>query len=170
MSLEWVASLAYFMLPAYVANMAPVLSRFVPWNAPLDFNLKFQGKRLLGSHKTVVGTLFGLGAAVLMTLIQAQIFGFVHYSNWLLLGLLLGSGALLGDIVKSFLKRQLNMKPGKPWIPFDEIDFSIGALVAVSFVYFPGWLESWVILIGSGLGHVAVNHAAFYLGIRGEKW
>ncbi|MBI4141490.1 CDP-archaeol synthase [Candidatus Woesearchaeota archaeon] len=159
----WLLELAYFMLPAYVANMAPVLSRFVGWNIPLN-------KNLFGSHKTVVGTLFGLTAAVLMTFIQSEFVGFVYYTDWLLLGLLLGSGALFGDIVKSFVKRKLNIKEGKPWIPFDEIDFSIGALFFVSFVYFPGWVESIVIVVMSALGHIAVNHAAFYLKIRKEKW
>lgn len=166
----WLAELVYFMLPAYVANMAPVLSRFPPWNAPLDFNLKLGKKRLFGTHKTVVGTLFGLIGAVLMAFIQLKVFGFLHYSNWLLFGLLLGGGALFGDIVKSFIKRQLNLPPGRPWIPFDEIDFSVGALTAVSFVYFPGWLESFVIIVMSALGHIIVNHAAFYLRIREEKW
>jgi len=170
MVLLWVLSLVYFMLPAYVANMAPVFSRFSPWNAPLDFNLKLGRKRLFGSHKTVVGTLFGLIAAVVISFIQFKFFGLVHSDGWLLLGLLLGGGALFGDIVKSLIKRRLNMPPGKPWIPFDEIDFSIGALIAVSFVYFPGWLESFVIIIISALGHIAVNHSAFYLGIRKEKW
>lgn len=159
----WFLNLAYFMLPAYVANMAPVLSRFVFWNAPLN-------KKLFGSHKTVVGTLFGLVAAIIVAFIQSELVGFVHYPDWLLLGLLLGSGALLGDIFKSFVKRQLKIKPGKPWIPFDEIDFSVGALIFVSFVYFPGWLESFVIIVISALGHIAVNHAAFYLKIRKEKW
>lgn len=166
----WLVSLAYFMLPAYVANMAPVLSRFVSWNVPLDFNFTFRKKRLFGSHKTVVGTLFGLVAAVLMAFIQFKFIGFVQHPNWLLLGLLLGGGALFGDIFKSFVKRQLKIKPGKPWIPFDEIDFNVGALIFVSFVYFPGWLESTTIIIISALGHVAVNHAVFYLGIRSEKW
>lgn len=174
-TLIWFLGLAYFMLPAYAANMSPLLSRCFKFNLPLDFNIKLHGRRLLGSHKTVLGSFFGILSAVIITFVQRIIFvktgfGLVDYSDWLIVGLLLGNGAILGDALKSFFKRRINILPGQPWIPFDEIDFSVGALLFVSLIYFPGWTESFWIVIVSTLGHIVVNHCAFYLRIRKEKW
>jgi CDP-2,3-bis-(O-geranylgeranyl)-sn-glycerol synthase len=83
---------------------------------------------------------------------------------------LLGFGALAGDSIKSFFKRRVGVKPGKRWFPFDQIDFVIGALAFASIVYFPGWKNALIILLISLAGHVLVNHSAYYLKIRGEKW
>lgn len=171
----WLANLAYFMAPAYFANMAPVLSRVLKKNLPLDFNIKFNDKRLLGSHKTLFGSIFGVIAAIIIAFIQNLIFvktnfGLINYSNWPQIGLLFGFGAIFGDALKSFFKRRLNFKPGSRWFPLDQIDFVVGALAFISFIYFPGWIESIAILLVSVLGHIIVNHCAFYLGIRKEKW
>jgi CDP-2,3-bis-(O-geranylgeranyl)-sn-glycerol synthase len=53
----------------------------------------------------------------------------VEPGRWLSLGFLLGLGAMAGDAAKSFFKRRLGIAPGHPWIPFDQIDFQIGALL-----------------------------------------
>ena len=37
-------------------------------------------------------------------------------------------GALLGDIVESFFKRRAGKERGEDWIPFDQLDFLLGAL------------------------------------------
>ena len=174
-TLTWFLELAYFMLPAYIANMAPVLSRKFKRNFPLDFNLKLRGERLFGSHKTLLGSFFGIINAIMIAFIQHIIFtktgfGLINYSDWLSVGLLLGAGAIFGDAIKSFFKRRFNILPGKSWFPFDQIDFVIGALLFVSLMYFPGWFESFIIIIISGSGHIVVNHSAFYLKIRKEKW
>src|SRR4051812_27852644 len=45
-----------------------------------------------------------------------------------LLGAWIGLGALSGDLVKSFAKRRRGILPGQAWIPFDQIDWLLGAL------------------------------------------
>ena len=52
-------------------------------------------------------------------------------------GLLMGVGAGIGDAVKSFLKRQLGISAGSPWLGFDQLDFFLGALACVSLVHVP---------------------------------
>jgi len=47
--------------------------------------------------------------------------------NPLIIGPLLGAGALIGDMIKSFFKRRVGIKPGSSWIPFDQIDWIVGA-------------------------------------------
>jgi CDP-2,3-bis-(O-geranylgeranyl)-sn-glycerol synthase len=85
-------------------------------------------------------------------------------------GLALGLGSLIGDLVKSFFKRQLGVAPGKAWIPFDQIDWILGALVALSF--FIGLTVSFVVvsLILFGILHIIANQIGYYLKINKEKF
>ena len=161
--------LVYLMIPAYISNMIPVFTRGLPWNAPIDFGLKFGSKRLLGENKTWAGFVSGLFAALISGVLISQIYWPFAFSalRW---SFLAGFGALFGDIVKSFFKRRVGIKPGKPWIPFDQIDYSVGALAFGSFVFFPGWLSAFWLVIISLAGHIIVNHCAYYFGIRDTKW
>jgi hypothetical protein len=47
----------------------------------------------------------------------------------LFFGFWIGFCALLGDLAKSFFKRQREIPPGKSWVPFDQIDWGIGAVL-----------------------------------------
>jgi CDP-2,3-bis-(O-geranylgeranyl)-sn-glycerol synthase len=80
----------------------------------------------------------------------------VDYSrvNPLILGSLLGLGAIIGDSVKSFFKRQFNVAPGSSWVPFDQIDYILGGLIfslpyssAYLISTFP-YIETFVIWVG----------------------
>ena len=137
----------YYAVPVFVANMAPVIFQFIPFlNQPIDAGRSYKGARVLGKGKTWRGLILGTLSAIAIVYIQRALFSYdlfhqislVDYSsvNWVLLGFLLGFGALLGDIVKSFFKRRLKVKSGQPWVPFDQIDFIIGAGLFCSFVYF----------------------------------
>ncbi len=157
----------YFMAPAYVANMSPPLVKYWrAWNRPIS-------PRWLGSHKTVVGFAAGLLGAIATTLGQHVIgytAGIVDYDRWLELGLRFGLGAMAGDSVKSFFKRRLRVLPGAPWIPFDQLDFTLGALVLVAPRAILGlWDVVDVVALSFG-GHVLINHTAYWLGIRDVKW
>lgn len=172
-------SLVYFMLPAYFANMAPVFAArlFPRFSAPVDFGLSWRNKRILGSNKTWRGVLFGMIAAIIIAFAQMLLeqhniamLSFVSYAkNWLELGLLLGFGALFGDSLKSFFKRRAGISPGTKFFPLDQIDFSIGALIFASIVYFPGWLESIAIVIISALGHMLLNYLGFLLKLKKDR-
>jgi CDP-2,3-bis-(O-geranylgeranyl)-sn-glycerol synthase len=167
----------YFMLPAYVANMTPVFLRGVNLlNYPLDFNKSFRGQPLLGKNKTFrglfFGTLFAVAMAYIQHLLQASTFHApgIDYSNWFWLGFLLGFGALFSDTVKSFFKRRLGKKPGERFLPWDQLDFAIGALVFVSLVYVPPLAVVVISIVASFFLQIATVHVGFYLGIRKEKW
>ncbi|MBI4146197.1 CDP-archaeol synthase [Candidatus Woesearchaeota archaeon] len=163
--LDWLL----IMIPAYVANMIPILARRIPWNVPVDFGMSFNNKRLLGSNKTWKGLVLGVSAGTFSGWLIANSYWpiAVHPLLW---SFFVSLGALLGDLVKSFFKRRLNIKSGKSWFPFDQVDFSIGALALGSFVFFPGWSAAIFIVTVSALGHIGVNHLAYFTGIRGEKW
>lgn len=177
---ELILKSIYFMLPAYFANMAPVVvKRWFKFLAiPIDFNKKWKGEAIFGSHKTIRGFVFGILFALIVAYLQKALYAnpffsnlsFIDYSGWLGAGFLLGFGALFGDLVKSFFKRRVGIKPGARFIPWDQLDYIIGALVFVSFVYTPSLQVIAVILIISFVLHVAANHIAYYLKITKVKW
>jgi len=172
----------YLFLPAIFANMMPPLFRnvrFLDW--PVDFDRKFLGKPIFGSHKTYRGFFFGIIVAIITASFQKWMFldfapfagiSIIDYfsQSAVLLGFLMGLGALLGDLVESFIKRRINVKPGKPWIPFDQVDFVIGALLLMMIVYIPSWQVIVFLLIAVPFGHIAVNHIGYYIGINKSKW
>jgi CDP-2,3-bis-(O-geranylgeranyl)-sn-glycerol synthase len=163
------------MLPAYFANMAPVFMKDCCNGLAIPID---NGKNIFGNNKTYRGFLFGMIFALLITFFQFLLSSYsifraislTNYSNWLTLGLLFGFGALFGDLLESFIKRRLKMGPGKRFFPWDQLDFVIGALILVSFSVKLTWVTVLIIVLISVVGHVLVNHAAFYLGIRKEKW
>ena len=169
----------YLMLPAYFANMAPVIVKNIDFlRIPVDFNKKFRNKPVLGRNKTFRGLFFGVLFAIVVSYFQNRLYDNVffgsismyNYGSWLLFGLLMGLGALAGDLAKSFFKRRLGINPGEKFVPFDQTDFVIGSLIFIVPV-FNVTLEIFMAsLILSFLLHIIVNHAAYYLGIRNEKW
>lgn len=171
----------WFFAPAGTANMFAFLSKKIPgikkYSYPVDGGLTFRGKRILGSHKTIRGFVVGTIAAIIVAIIQVFLYthlDFVqklvgeHYTitNPVLFGFLSGFGALFGDAVKSFFKRQIAIKPGESWVPFDQIDYILGGMV-FTWVYFP--LNIWrylLILIVWVLIHPTVNFLGFLFRLK----
>lgn len=170
-----------FFLPAGIANMAPVLASKMPffreWNYPVDGNLTWGGKRLLGDNKTVRGFVVGIFLAILTTEIIFQLipiiskFGSIFPDNYFIanpffLGLLLGLGALAGDSVKSFFKRRLNIASGKSWFPFDQLDYIIGIIVFTAF-YVPLSPVQYLLLVALGfILHIATVYIGYLTHLR----
>jgi CDP-2,3-bis-(O-geranylgeranyl)-sn-glycerol synthase len=166
-AISHVLRLLYFMLPAYAANMSAPFARY--WrgrNPPIN-------ARLLGSHKTVVGFALGVLSAMVVTAIQAKVAvpgaigGDVH---WPWLGLAFGVGSMGADALKSLAKRRLRISPGAPWIPFDQLDFAIGALVCVAPLVRLGWGDIAIILAMTFVGDLLVNQLSFRIGVKTTPW
>lgn len=159
--------LAYFMAPAYCANMVPPFVRYWSgWNRPIH-------ERWFGGHKTIIGFLAGVGAAVLATAVQRLIeapFSLVSYERWVVLGLGFGVGAMAGDSAKSFFKRRIGISPGAKWVPFDQLDFAIGALALTAWHAGLGVADVLTILAMTFVGDVAINRLAYRLGIKDHPW
>ena len=95
----------------------------------------------------------------------------IDYTDFsLLLGFLLSSGAILGDLVKSYYKRKMKIKEGTPWPFWDQLDFVFGAFLFSFFVYVPPAEVAAIIFISSPLLHIAFNHLGYFLGIRDVKF
>ncbi len=169
----------YFMLPAYIANMAPVIVRKINiLSMPIDLNLYINNKPIFGKNKTFRGFIFGIVLAIFATFLQYLLYdielfnklSFFDYENWLLFGFLIGSGTLVGDLVKSFFKRRLGIPPGAKFVPFDQIDFVFGALIFITPIFNINFNIFLTSLLLSFVLHIIINHIAFYLKIRNEKW
>ena len=84
----------------------------------------------------------------------------------LLFGIAISAGALVGDLVKSFVKRRLNVAPGRAWFPFDQCDYVIGALIAampfihLSLPIVAGTIAIYVLL------HLVVSAAGYLVGVK----
>ena len=92
--------------------------------------------------------------------------------NVLLLGFLLSSGAVFGDLFFAFLKRRLNLKPGAKFLPFDQINYIIGAYIFFSLTLFFEidnlvWI---VLLISTFFLHIIVNRLGYHLKLHKAKW
>lgn len=171
----------YLILPGIFANMAPVLFKRINFlNYPVDFNKKINGKPIFGSHKTFRGFFFGILLAILISLIQRKLYAHEYFKNISLinyfdvnislLGFLIGFGVLFGDLVKSFFKRRLNIKPGERWFPFDQIDSLIGGLIFVSFIYLPPLEIILILIIMTITLSVITNYLGYRLGFKETKW
>jgi CDP-2,3-bis-(O-geranylgeranyl)-sn-glycerol synthase len=167
---QWLAALLFF-LPAGIANATPVIANKIPflrsWRTPLDFGASWHGKRLLGSNKTWRGILTASLIAGLAALLLSPI---VDYDRSLLItfgfGFLMGFGALFGDAVESFIKRQRGIPAGGSWFPFDQIDYIIGGLLFLAPVAKLSLAEMGLIFVVYFALHLVTAYAAYLLGLK----
>jgi CDP-2,3-bis-(O-geranylgeranyl)-sn-glycerol synthase len=180
MVLGTVATAFWAMLPAYVPNNAAVLLGGGP---PIDGGRTMGGRRLLGDGKTWRGTAGGTLVGATLGYLLNQV---VDAAGGTLPGALptfpaialltLPLGAMLGDIVASFLKRRTGRERGAPFPGLDQLDFVVGAL-ALTAIAAPGWFgETFTpavlvaVLVLTPVLHVVTNVAAYLLGVKSEPW
>ena len=136
-----------FFLPAYIANMAPVIAKKL--NLPLDTPIN---KNKLGKNKTYRGLVSGYLACLFFIYTQKEFLflqsNLINYNqeNIFILSFLMTLGALGGDALKSFLKKK-GIKSGQPWFPFDQIDLILGAIACTLPFYNLPAKETLIVLI-----------------------
>lgn len=143
----------------------------------MDFGRTYRGRRVFGSHKTWRGIVVGILIAIFIVWLQQQIansyqLAFLEGRNDYLsgsaaiLGFLFGFGALMGDALKSFAKRQLNINPGKPWFPFDQLDYIVGGCLATSIVTRLMPVEYLSILVVWFVVHLVFSYIGYILKLK----
>ena len=151
---------------------------------PLDLGLSFRGKRIFGDHKTWRGLMINLVFCTMGTMIQVLLQNWGCLPQWLflldysengyLIGILLGLGMTVGELPNSFLKRQLEIPPGKSkkgllgitFFLYDQVDLTIGIWVFLFFLIRPSLkLILWSLLLTLIL-HVAVSSVGYLLKMR----
>lgn len=172
----------WLLLPAAIANAAPVFGAILPgikhWNSPIDGGRTFRGHRLFGSHKTWRGLASGIIAATLVLWLQQLAFTHTEWAQYVagpvnykqlpifLLGPLFAIGALGGDAIESFFKRQRGIKSGGTWIPFDQIDYILGAIiVTLPFIILKPSQYIWMLIVWF-IMHLLFSYTGWAMGLK----
>jgi CDP-2,3-bis-(O-geranylgeranyl)-sn-glycerol synthase len=180
MVVETVAVALWAMLPAYVPNNAAVL---VGGGWPIDAGRTWHGRRILGDGKTwrgtAGGTLVALALAGLLTVlapVPTRMTGveFPQFPPSAAFGL--AFGAILGDVLASFVKRRTGRERGASFPLVDQLDFVVVAL-ALTALLAPGWFGDVftlprlaIVVVVTPILHVGTNVGAYLLGLKEEPY
>ncbi|MGO1460718.1 MAG: CDP-archaeol synthase [Marinobacter sp.] len=146
-----------------LANGTPVVAAKVlgrRWSAPVDAGRHwFDGRPLFGKSKTWRGVVSGALCCALFALAIGH--GFVF-------GLLFGLLALAGDLLSSFIKRRLELKPSArmPWL--DQVP---EAALPVFYALEKGLVGAWealALVVCFTLSNMWISPLLYRLGIRNQ--
>jgi CDP-2,3-bis-(O-geranylgeranyl)-sn-glycerol synthase len=166
------------MLPAYIPNPTAAL---LGGGTPIDLGRTYpDGKRILGDGKTYRGFVLGVCTGVAVGLLQMYLAARFSWemlpSHTITSVCVLATGALLGDMCKSYVKRRLGKKRGERWLIADQYDLVAGAFLLM-LIFDPDWLFSnitlpvfLIILIITPVLHRVVNIIGYYIGVKDVPW
>ncbi|MBN1915656.1 CDP-archaeol synthase [Candidatus Dojkabacteria bacterium] len=178
-----ILSTLYFFAPAMLGNGLIPVRQHIPLlkkgKHAIDCGLTFRGRRIFGENKTIEGYVFGTVIALIAGLIQSFLHRYEFFRNYelldfskysfVLIGGVQGFVAIFGDSLKSFVKRQFDVKPGKPFLFFDQTDIVFTSIIFSAFFY-PVPLSSYIILlVGYPIIHQVFHMLAYVLKIR-DSW
>ena len=176
------------ILAGVVNSIFCKLNIFKSLKKPLDFNKKIKGKRIFGDNKTWKGLLgyifFNIIFMVLVGIIYKALniehlnFFYINHKNTLtyniLVGALLGLFYALFELPNSFMKRRLDIKPGKTikgpkkyfFIFLDQADSVFGVALVV-WMFYPIGIKVYLlyILVGA-VTHLVINMLLYLLHLR----
>lgn len=114
------------LLLLIIANGMPIIMQKImrnKWQFPIDAGILFYDKQpLFGSTKTVRGFV----ASIIVTSFAAPLFGME-----IVQGGVFALWAMAGDLLSSFIKRRLKMKPSSMALGLDQIPESLLPLLAL---------------------------------------
>ncbi|MDW8022000.1 MAG: CDP-2,3-bis-(O-geranylgeranyl)-sn-glycerol synthase [Nitrososphaerota archaeon] len=171
---DLITSLLY-ILPAYIANASPVLGpRLFGRRTPIDRGiLVWDGRRLFGDGKTFEGLITGILFGTIVGLILFSLNNPGAYRSPFE-PLLLSIGTMIGDIFGSFLKRRLGLESGASAPILDQTGFAVFALfLGLLFYGPPSWFNVenlLLLLLITGILHLATNSAAYVLGLKDRPY
>ncbi len=184
----------------YITLLGPVLAgisnsifcksnSFKKLKVPMDFNKKFiDNKRIFGDNKTWKGFI----GYIILNIIFSILIGFIwkitkleylnffyinHENNILfniLIGFLLGLFYALFELPNSFIKRRLDIKPGKTISGFKKIFFiildqadSVFGIALVVWMFYPIGIKIYLLFILLGtVTHLLINILLYLLHLR----
>jgi len=148
-----------------VANTAPLLGKRVLGDRlarPLDGGLTFfDGRPLFGASKTLRGVVL----AVLATAAAGALVGL----DWRI-GALAGGGAMVGDLLSSFLKRRFGLKPSSQATGLDQVPESLLPLLACR-AALPLTVADIALLVALFfIGEILFSRLFYRLGLRDRPY
>jgi CDP-2,3-bis-(O-geranylgeranyl)-sn-glycerol synthase len=161
-ALSQVFSAIWLIVPAYLANGGALV---VGGGRPLDVGRNFlDGRRILGDGVTVRGTLGGIAIGLLTGLIQGMASSDTY--SGAVVGLALGTGAMVGDSFGSFVKRRLGVGRGRPAPGLDQLGFLVFALAFAAAVTEVSFTTLVILLVLTPTLHLCTNAIAYQLGMK----
>ena len=158
-----ISSALLFIGPAYFANAAPLV---LGGGASLDGGRSLaDGRPIFGPHKTVRGVIAGIVVGTLIGLAES-----VVDSRLAIAGFMIALGAVLGDLLGAFVKRRLNVEPGKAFPILDQLDFILGSVVLGYAFFQVGLISILLVVVVTPPIHLATNYGAYRLGIKKTRW
>ncbi len=181
-------SLLLLALPVILASIIHML--VVKWDwfkkikFPLDHYLTFRGKRVFGDHKTYRGLFVMIIASIIFTYLYSLCQDYPFFQRYNLLdfnqhgplffGFLYGFGYILGELPNSFVKRQLNIKPGEMSFRLqalvDQFDSVICILLLLLIFSDFSILHFAIGTLFYGFLHLAINYLLFMMKIRKQPF
>lgn len=170
----------WLLLPAYTPNNFAVITG---GGKPIDLGKNFfDQKRIFGDGKTFRGFFGGVAGGVLVANVQysiekffnLQFYSLLNYSDFFILTLLLAFGAMLGDLIGSFIKRRFGYKRGEMLPVFDQLTFLFVSL-AIASTFKPFWylFDLEIIVVGiliTPIAHISANIIAYKLRLKDVPW
>ena len=195
--MSMILSLYLTLMPVILAGVANMIfcksSLLDSVNQPIDAGrLLGDGRRLFGANKTWKGfwgmVVWGLLAQLVWSYFLASQphleklhLIYAHYPNKLAtnfpLGILLGLAYVVFELPNSYLKRRLDILPGKtakdawkyPFILLDQIDSLIGILLVLNFYISLNWAQVIGLLLVGTLTHLGVNRLLYLAKLRQNR-
>ena len=195
--MSMILSLYLTLMPVILAGIANMIfcksSLLDSVNQPIDVGrLLGDGRRLFGANKTWKGfwgmVVWGLLAQLVWSFFLARQpdleklhLIYAHYPNKLAtnfpLGILLGLAYVVFELPNSYLKRRLDISPGKtakdawkyPFILLDQIDSLIGILLVLHLYISLDWAQVIGLLLVGTLTHLGVNRLLYLARLRQNR-
>ncbi|MFA6295511.1 MAG: CDP-archaeol synthase [Candidatus Paceibacterota bacterium] len=177
--MKTVSEIIYFISPLLFAGLIHHLviiryNLFSFLSKPIDHNLHFKGKPLLGKYKTwrgiiLVPILSGVGSLIIS---QIVVIPLSLQTFWV--GFLLGVGYTIAELPNSFIKRQLNVKAGEKsenkfrntFLILDQVDSVAGAIIVMLFIYPASVMLCVSVLLIGSLLHFTVDLYLYKYGYK----
>jgi CDP-2,3-bis-(O-geranylgeranyl)-sn-glycerol synthase len=171
----------WLMLPAYITNAS---AAWFGGKTPIDRGRYWGKNRLLGDGKTYEGLLKGFACGFLFGIFQElflsgsipMIPSFGIFPLFLGTLFCLSAGAMVGDLLGSFMKRRLGLQSGAPLPVVDQLDFVGGAWLLLFLGARAWFIETFscgiilaVISITPVL-HLVTNYIGFKIGKKKVPW
>jgi hypothetical protein len=148
-----------------LANAIPVFAKKVFGSAaawPLDGGVRLSdGQPLLGASKTLRGVVL----AVLLTPVGAMLIGL----TWQV-GLVVAGSAMAGDLLSSFLKRRMGLRPSDQAMGLDQLPESLLPLFAARWLLPVPLVDVVVGTVLFFVGSVLVSRLLFKLNLRDKPY
>ena len=177
----------WFVLPAYIANGFAVFAKFVKSRHPIDGGRQLgDDQPVFGPGKTwegfLIGWIFGVFIGVLQVYTAPLLLNLIIQYLYLPpefvpvvmvtlpLVVLIALGALVGDLIGSFIKRRLKLARGRPAPILDQLDFLIMAILLGAIVTPIPLVLAIFLLIITPLIHLLANVIGYLLRLKKEPW